>query len=81
MHASYDERNNCTSVMMRGHIVRRLCVGRNRETNKNLDDSQVFLMPQFLFVLVLLVSYLSEQFRAHLESFGPNIGKSYYLGR
>ena len=36
LYASYDEGAYCTPVMMRGRIVRQLCVGRNRETNKLL---------------------------------------------
>ena len=31
MYASYDERTYCTPVMMRGPIVRELCVERYRE--------------------------------------------------
>ena len=38
------------SVMMRGHIVCQLCVGRSRETNKQtLDDFHRVLKSQCIF--------------------------------
>ena len=59
--------------MMRGPILRQLCVERNIETNK--EDawrriSQSFTPQLVVAVFVLPVHILSEVSKARLESFG-----------
>ena len=65
IHPSYDERTYCMPVMMRGHIVCQLCVGRSRETK--------ILMMNFTFFFHLNgffeVCFFSEVFKARLMSF------------
>ena len=73
-------------VMMRGHVVCQLCVGRNSETNNGTNP---LLVMNFTgggssdcngFFVLLVVYYLSEVFKACLESFLSYVGESHHLG-
>ena len=65
LYASYDERTYCTSVMMRGPIVCQLYVGKIERNKEYLEDK----FHIFYVFLALPVHYLSEGFKACLESF------------
>ena len=56
-------------VMMREPIVRQLCVGIYRKTNKVHDDDFHGDFPHLNIVDVLTVYYLREVFKAHMEPF------------
>ena len=78
MCARYEERTSFTPGMMRGHLVRQLCVGRHGVTNKDCEEKFFHFYHFFALSLVkdsrhawkLLVYYLSEGFKVRLEAAG-----------